>query len=59
MVRIDHVLTAGDLTVTSILTHAGPGSDHRDLTATIAIGGDAKAGVRTQSTLPSPADQSP
>ena len=59
IVRIDHVLTAGDLTVTSILTHAGPGSDHRDLTATIAIGGDAKAGVRTQSTLPSPADQSP
>jgi len=39
LVRIDHVLTAGDVTVTSISTHPGPGSEHRDITATIAIGG--------------------
>ena len=38
-IRIDHVLTGGDLTVTSILTHNGPGSDHRDITASVAIGG--------------------
>jgi endonuclease/exonuclease/phosphatase (EEP) superfamily protein YafD len=39
LIRIDHVLTGGDLTVTSILTHVGPGSEHRDITATVAIGG--------------------
>jgi endonuclease/exonuclease/phosphatase (EEP) superfamily protein YafD len=38
-IRIDHVLTGGNLTVTSILTHYGPGSDHREITATVAIGG--------------------
>jgi endonuclease/exonuclease/phosphatase (EEP) superfamily protein YafD len=36
-VRIDHVLTAGALAVTTIATHTGPGSDHRDLTATVAV----------------------
>jgi len=39
LIRIDHVLTGGDVTVTSILTHPGPGSEHRDITATVAIGG--------------------
>ncbi len=39
LIRIDHVLTAGDLTVTTITTHPGPGSEHRDITATVAIGG--------------------
>jgi endonuclease/exonuclease/phosphatase (EEP) superfamily protein YafD len=38
ILRIDHVLTAGDVTVTTIQTHLGPGSDHRDLTATVATG---------------------
>jgi endonuclease/exonuclease/phosphatase (EEP) superfamily protein YafD len=38
LIRIDHVLTGGDLTVTSILTHDGPGSEHRDITAIVAIG---------------------
>ncbi len=37
-IRIDHVLTAGDLTVTTISTHSGPGSGHRDITATVAVG---------------------
>jgi len=37
-IRIDHVLTGGDLTVTSISTHDGPGSGHRDITATVAVG---------------------
>jgi endonuclease/exonuclease/phosphatase (EEP) superfamily protein YafD len=37
-IRIDHVLTGGDLTVTSINTHDGPGSGHRDITATVAVG---------------------
>jgi endonuclease/exonuclease/phosphatase (EEP) superfamily protein YafD len=35
-IRIDHVLTAGPVTVTQIATHPGPGSDHRDITATVA-----------------------
>ena len=38
LIRIDHVLTGGDLTVTAISTHSGPGSGHRDITATIAVG---------------------
>jgi endonuclease/exonuclease/phosphatase (EEP) superfamily protein YafD len=38
LIRIDHVITAGDITVTSITTHPGPGSGHRDITATVAIG---------------------
>ncbi len=37
-VRIDHVLTGRDLTVMSIATGEGPGSDHRDLRATVAMG---------------------
>jgi endonuclease/exonuclease/phosphatase (EEP) superfamily protein YafD len=37
-IRIDHVLTGGDLTVTTISTHDGPGSEHRDITATVAVG---------------------
>ena len=37
-IRIDHVLTGGDLTVTAISTHTGPGSGHRDITATVAVG---------------------
>ena len=36
-VRIDHVLTGSRVAVTSIGTGPGPGSDHRDLHATIAI----------------------
>jgi endonuclease/exonuclease/phosphatase (EEP) superfamily protein YafD len=36
IIRIDHVLTAGAVTVTTIQTHPGPGSDHRDLTASVA-----------------------
>ena len=36
IIRIDHVLTAGPVTVTEIQTHPGPGSDHRDITATVA-----------------------
>ncbi len=35
--RIDHVLTGPGLAVTQIDTEPGPGSDHRDLHATIAI----------------------
>lgn len=37
-IRIDHVLTGGDVTVTTISTHSGPGSGHRDITATVAVG---------------------
>jgi len=37
-IRIDHVLTGGDVTVTTISTHSGPGSGHRDMTATVAVG---------------------
>jgi endonuclease/exonuclease/phosphatase (EEP) superfamily protein YafD len=37
IIRIDHVLTGGtEVTVTEIQTHPGPGSDHRDITATVA-----------------------
>jgi endonuclease/exonuclease/phosphatase (EEP) superfamily protein YafD len=35
--RIDHVLTGPGVAVTTIQTDVGPGSDHRDLHATIAI----------------------
>ncbi len=39
-IRIDHVLTAGNgLVVTTIASHEGPGSGHRDLTANVAVGG--------------------
>ena len=37
IIRIDHVLTGGDVTVTTIETHLGLGSDHRDVTATVAV----------------------
>ncbi len=37
-IRIDHVLTGGAVTVTTISTHSGPGSGHRDITATVAVG---------------------
>jgi endonuclease/exonuclease/phosphatase (EEP) superfamily protein YafD len=37
LLRIDHVLTGTGLAVTTIATHPGPGSDHRDLTATMAV----------------------
>lgn len=36
-VRIDHVLTGPGVAVTSIRTGDGPGSDHRDLMATVAV----------------------
>jgi endonuclease/exonuclease/phosphatase (EEP) superfamily protein YafD len=36
ILRIDHVLTGGSVTITKIETHDGPGSDHRDITATVA-----------------------
>jgi endonuclease/exonuclease/phosphatase (EEP) superfamily protein YafD len=37
LVRIDHVLTGTGVTVTKIATGDGPGSDHRDEMATVAI----------------------
>ena len=37
VVRIDHVLTGPGVAVTTIGTGAGPGSDHRDLQATVAF----------------------
>jgi endonuclease/exonuclease/phosphatase (EEP) superfamily protein YafD len=37
LVRIDHVLTGAGLVVTQIRTENGPGSDHRDLIATVAL----------------------
>ncbi|MCU1491203.1 MAG: Endonuclease/exonuclease/phosphatase [Acidimicrobiaceae bacterium] len=37
LLRLDHVLTGSELAVTQITTGAGPGSDHRDLRATVAI----------------------
>ena len=37
LVRIDHVLTGTGVAVTKIATGHGPGSDHRDETATVAI----------------------
>jgi endonuclease/exonuclease/phosphatase (EEP) superfamily protein YafD len=37
LIRIDHVLTGPGLAVTSITAHDGPGSDHRDLQATVAV----------------------
>jgi endonuclease/exonuclease/phosphatase (EEP) superfamily protein YafD len=42
-VRIDHVLTGAGLAVTQIRTADGPGSDHRDLIATVAIHRPARA----------------
>src|SRR6185437_6552167 len=36
LVRIDHALTGSGVAVTTIRTDAGPGSDHRDLLATVA-----------------------
>ncbi len=37
LVRIDHVLTGTGVAVTQIRTEDGPGSDHRDLVATVAV----------------------
>ena len=37
LVRIDHVLTGTGVAVTKIATGHGPGSDHRDEMATVAI----------------------
>ncbi len=37
VVRIDHVLTGSGVTVTAIGTDNGPGSDHRDIQATVAF----------------------
>ena len=37
LVRIDHVLTGPGVVVTGITTGDGPGSDHRDLSATVAV----------------------
>lgn len=37
LIRIDHVLSGPGVVVTSIRTAAGPGSDHRDLFATVAV----------------------
>ena len=37
LVRIDHVLTSPALVVTTIGSQDGPGSDHRDLQATVAV----------------------
>jgi endonuclease/exonuclease/phosphatase (EEP) superfamily protein YafD len=37
LVRIDHVLTGPGVEVTQIHTEDGPGSDHRDLVATVAF----------------------
>ncbi|MGD0393446.1 MAG: endonuclease/exonuclease/phosphatase family protein [Acidimicrobiales bacterium] len=37
LARIDHVLTGAGVAVTQIRTDVGPGSDHRDLIATVAF----------------------
>jgi endonuclease/exonuclease/phosphatase (EEP) superfamily protein YafD len=37
LARIDHILTGPGVAVTQIRTDAGPGSDHRDLIATVAF----------------------
>ena len=37
VVRIDHILTGPRVAVTNIKTDEGPGSDHRDLIATVAF----------------------
>jgi endonuclease/exonuclease/phosphatase (EEP) superfamily protein YafD len=37
LVRIDHVLTGSGVATTKIRTDTGPGSDHRDLMATLAF----------------------
>jgi endonuclease/exonuclease/phosphatase (EEP) superfamily protein YafD len=37
LARIDHVLTGPRVTVTRIRTDVGPGSDHRDIMATVAF----------------------
>jgi endonuclease/exonuclease/phosphatase (EEP) superfamily protein YafD len=47
-VRIDHVLTGSGVAVTQIETGPGPGSDHRDLHATIAFRGQRGAQAARQ-----------
>jgi endonuclease/exonuclease/phosphatase (EEP) superfamily protein YafD len=42
ILRIDHVLTSDGVTVTTMETHPGPGSDHRDITATVATASASK-----------------
>ncbi len=37
VVRIDHVLTGSGVVVTTMSTNEGPGSDHRDVQATVAF----------------------
>ena len=37
LIRIDHVLTNSALAVTTIHSEPGPGSDHRELQATVAV----------------------
>jgi len=37
LVRIDHVLTGTGISATALTTGDGPGSDHRDLVATVAV----------------------
>ena len=38
LIRIDHVLYGPGVVVTAIRTQPGPGSDHRALLATVAVG---------------------
>jgi len=45
LVRIDHVLTGPGLAVTRIASDSGPGSDHRDLIATVAFDRSAAKGA--------------
>ena len=42
LIRIDHVLSGPGVVVTSIRTATGPGSDHRDLFATVAVLDDTR-----------------
>ena len=44
LVRIDHVLTSPGVVVTTIQTGPGPGSQHRDLLATVALVHDPRRG---------------
>jgi endonuclease/exonuclease/phosphatase (EEP) superfamily protein YafD len=47
VIRIDHVLTNSSLAVTTISTATGPGSQHRELRATVAVLPSAYAGHRS------------
>ena len=50
LIRIDHVLTTASLAVTTIHAQAGPGSDHRDLEATVALLPTAEAPAASSGT---------